>query len=532
MLKYRKQESEDGKTFVCPVCSARIPVGMTYCFSCQTVFSDEQLKESTHKHWFKKILKKDPQKNKDNGSGVKDIVVIAAILILQIVLAVALAPYLGGDAEDVTHKFLGLALVYTSIVGLVVAVVRNQKRYNRLVLIPVAIILYVLAWFESRYIGVPAASYLLIIYFQVSNNNSIIRDGVVAFASTCIVAGIIPFAVMVAVHDGVEMNGYQQEQIPQEMTYSTESGCDDLTTDDTLFVRDVLHAIFSNPEIGVRDYYERFNKIKKECPILLRKLDISKTNRVIYRYFEDLIETIRQQKPVTSTERIKLYQEVNASKQLIETHRRNLNRALNSGLIINEGLVIPADTMTIKRKLKDFDKITKMAVAKYDSLYDSTLVFSDSVQNDTLVCSMTASDSEFVNHLYSEIWDGTASINKDTYLRFQGIYKNCTATLLPPIWYIEVPETILMYEDLASSLNRRQIVKSYERMYLDETIIKQQDDEILNYLKDDTVRPENGGAPFVLDSETVIYNLKNLQEKALVAIKKLDSLYTDSLYVE
>jgi hypothetical protein len=45
-IRTTRKIKQDKDFFKCPVCSARVRVGMTYCFSCQTVFTEEQLKKT------------------------------------------------------------------------------------------------------------------------------------------------------------------------------------------------------------------------------------------------------------------------------------------------------------------------------------------------------------------------------------------------------------------------------------------------------------------------------------------------------
>ena len=81
-------------------------------------------------------------------------------------------------------------------------------------------------------------------------------------------------------------------------------------------------------------------------------------------------------------------------------------------------------------------------------------------------------------------------------------------------------------------MKQRKIVLSNQRKMLEDSIVKEQNSLIAEYLKNDTIYPQDGSEPFILDSEDVVYNLKKYQEKAIVALKKLDSLYNDSLYMK
>ena len=106
------------------------------------------------------------------GSGIRDFYVTIGLLLFQFVLTLIIAPFLIIDSlNEHTFQFFGEASAYASAVGLLITVVRNRRSYRRCWLILCAVVLFAAAILECRYVGVPAASIVFIVYFQIKNNN-------------------------------------------------------------------------------------------------------------------------------------------------------------------------------------------------------------------------------------------------------------------------------------------------------------------------------------------------------------------------
>ncbi len=487
--------------------------------------------------------------NVKSVSVARDFIITVGLFFLQLVLALIIAPFLNNDElKEHSFQFLGAALSYVSFIGLLIGVVRNRKQYRRCWLILCAIALYVASVLECRYVGVPAASFLFIVYFQIRNNNGKIKDEIVTITSTIVAAGIIAVATLNLIPSETTVNQlYSEKYLGEASNKSVENKkCNGLSSDDSLFVRNVFVGIYQKLEPVTEVVYERFNKIRKKCPSWLEKPDWSEQLRLNVLYYEDMVETIKRKKLVVSKERAKL------GKVLFDNQNRNLEKILNGDLVVESGTTYLIDSLVAEKSLENEKAIVKKIQAKLDSLYDSSLVYentivlSDSVrkQQDSLVknlvneikndssCVLTSSDSEFIRAIYDGVWEGTLPINKKVHQKFQKLYKKCFWKLMPPDLNGDVASEILYYEDLASSLNQRKIVLSNQRKMLADSVVKEQNDLIAKYLKNDTIYPQDGKPPFVLDSEVVVYNLKKYQKKAIVALKKLDSLYNDSLYLK
>lgn len=485
------------------------------------------------------------------GSGIRDFYVTIGLLLFQFVLTLIIAPFLIKDAlNEHTFQFFGIASAYASAVGLLITVVRNRRSYRRYWLIPCAIVLFVTAILECRYVGAPAASILFIVYFQIKNNNGKLRDELVVLASTLVAAGIISIATLNMLPPTAISDETVYVNNPLEQNYENSLknvGCRELSTEDSFFVKKVFTDVYQNTGMITKEIYERFNEIRKKCPSWMAKPDWSDYFRLSVLYYEDMVNTIKQQKLIISEERVKL------GKSLYDLQNRNLEKVLNGDLIIENYDAHLVDLPLALEALENQKKIVSAVQARLDSLYDTTLVFDDSrllsdsiknfqdsihmvvlnnIEKERESCNLTSADSEFVFSTYEGIWNGSLPITKKIHQRFQEIYKKCYLHLLPPNWSHVIAEDILFYEDLASSMNRGEIVVSDQRKMFLDSVVRNQNAQIAEYLKKDTIYPEDGGAPFVLDSEDVVYNLKKYQEKAIVALKKLDSLYNDSLYMK
>lgn len=482
------------------------------------------------------------------GSGIRDFYVTIGLLLFQFVLTLIIAPFLIKDSlNEHTFQFFGEASAYASAVGLLITVVRNRRSYRRCWLILCAVVLFAAAILECRYVGVPAASIVFIVYFQIKNNNGKLRDELVALASTIVTAGIISIATLNLIPSKTTMSHlYSEKYLGGAANNSFENLECNLNADDSLFARNVFVGIYQKLEPVTKNVYERFNEIRKRCPSWLEKPDWSEQLRLNVLYYEDMVETIKQNKLVVSNERAKL------GKALFEAQNRNLEKVLNGDLVIENGVSYLVDSLVAEKALENEKEIVKTIQAKLDSLYDSSLVFDDSIimsdltekHQDSIIenllneikndssCVLTPSDSEFIGTVFDGMWEGTLPINKDIHQRFQKLYKKCLWELSPPDWNGTVTNKILYYEDLASSMKQRKIVLSNQRKMLEDSIVKEQNSLIAEYLKNDTIYPQDGSEPFILDSEDVVYNLKKYQEKAIVALKKLDSLYNDSLYMK
>lgn len=487
--------------------------------------------------------------NVNSVSVTKDFFITVGLFFLQLVLALIIAPFLNNDAlKEHTFQFLGAALAYVSFIGLLIGIVRNRKQYRRCWLILCAIVLYIASVLECRYVGIPAASFLFIVYFQIRNNNGKIKDEIVTITSTVVAAGIIAVATLNLIPSETTINQlYSEKYLDETLNKSIENKkCNGLSSDDSLFVRNVFVGIYQNLEPVTKDVYERFNKIRKKCPSWLEKPDWSEQLRLSVLYYEDMVATIKRKKLVVSKERAKL------GKVLFDNQNRNLEKILNGDLVVESGASYLIDSLGAEKALENEKEIVKEVQAKLDSLYDSSLVYeniivlSDSARKrqDSLVknlvneikndssCVWTSSDSVFIRVVFDGIWEGSLPISKKVHQKFQKLYKKCFWKLMPPDLNGNVANEILYYEDLASSLNQHKIVLSNQRKMLADSVVKDQNDSIAKYLKNDTVYPQDGNEPFVLDSEVVVYNLKEYQKKAIVALKKLDSLYNDSLYLK
>ncbi len=520
--------------FICPKCSAEISKGLTYCMTCQTVFSEEQLRDlykgtqSVQNEIASKQIINDVQCKKDALITILlfflqcILASIATLFVMLIVVVIENHPTTEG------LKYYGIIATAALTLGLIFSCLRNRKEHSKIFLVVLASVLVIIAGLENRFFGVPVISILCIIYFQIWNNNEQVAEWSATLAAGIITGLIIAISVIAK----VPTNSPYYEQKSTNLI-----DCP-LTRDDTLFVQNTIKDIYAAAAPITKEIHDKFSRLIKECPSGMRKPPyLSEGLALTLRYYEDMIETIKQKRLVISQERAQL------GKETFENQNRNLGKVLNGELIVDHGVSYLVDLKTAEAALENMKEICSIIQAKFDSLYDTSLIIQENIQEEESPfeepldsqqiqsnCQLSSEDSAFISNLFAGIWDASIPITKKTHSHFHELYKSCPLTLAKPDWNKTVTQKILYYNDLSSSLSQQKLKISIERQQLDKEIIQQQNAMIQIYLSNDTIYPEKE-EPFVLDSAIVDYNRRIFEKKAITTLLKLDSLYDDSLYI-